>query len=198
VVDHVLHVKLVVIALGTALAVPVLVVASMVLVVTATVTPGRTAVAWAESQRGAPYAAIDPYRFGEPAWPGGTLTGFRGDVYDFDPGTVVYDCSGFVVAAWRHAGVDLVSSAHVASSQDLPASALPDVTRDALQAGDLIAYGLTNGVGHIVMVDHVDPDGTVVTIEARPHGGVQFGSVDWPKVIAMKHPVVPAGSPAGT
>ena len=70
---------------------------------TATVCPqgGQAAVAWAETQIGAPYAAANGYRFGAPPWPGGTIIGDRGDRYTFPAGTIVYDCSGFVVAAWR-------------------------------------------------------------------------------------------------
>ena len=40
---------------------------------------GAAAIAWGRTQSGAPYAAISPYRFGQPRWPGGTLTGDRGD-----------------------------------------------------------------------------------------------------------------------
>ncbi|MEI6403764.1 MAG: hypothetical protein WCP59_16435, partial [Actinomycetota bacterium] len=72
-------------------------------------TPGQMAVAWAEAHLGAPYAAINPYRLGTPAWPGGTLTGFRGDRYTYPAGTTVFDCSGLVIAAWQVAGIDVVA-----------------------------------------------------------------------------------------
>lgn len=154
---------------------------------------GGVAVAWAETQLGAPYAAIDPYRFGTPAWPGGTRTGSRGDIYDFAPGTIVYDCSGFVVAAWRQAGVDLVAQYGLYGSQAFPGSPLEEIPRTAVAPGDLAVYSLNNGVGHIVMIHQIDPDGTVRTIEATPSRGVYIGTISWTRVTSIKRPPTPNG-----
>jgi len=150
---------------------------------------GAAAVAWAETQLGAPYAAIDPYRFGTPAWPGGARTGSRGDNYNFPAGTVVYDCSGFVIAAWRHAGVDLVAQYGLYGSQAFPNSPLQEIDPAAIAPGDLAVYSPnSNGVGHIVMIHHIDPDGTVATIEASPSRGVSIGALNWARVTSIKRP----------
>ena len=81
------------------------------------------------------------------------------------------------------------------SSQDFPASLLPDADRNALQPGDLAVYRPINGVGHIVLIHHIDSDGTVRTIEAGGGAGVHIGTLDWTRVTALKHPSVePPGS----
>ena len=152
---------------------------------------GVAAVAWAATQIGAPYAAIDPYRFGTPAWPGGTLSGFRGNDYAFPAGTVVYDCSGFVIAAWRNAGVDLVAQYGLYGSQAFPGSGLEEIPRTAIAPGDLAVYSPVDGVGHIVMIHHVDPEGVVHTIEAVGGAGVTMRTIDWSRVTSIKRPPTP-------
>ena len=161
---------------------------------TPTVCPqgGQAAVAWAETQIGAPYAAASRYRFGDPPWPGGTIIGDRGDRYSFPAGTRVYDCSGFVIAAWRAAGVDLVAQYGLYGSQAFPHSPLEEIDPAAVIPGDLAVYSVSaSGVGHIVMVHHVDPDGTVHIIEATPSRGVHIGVIDWARVISIKRPASP-------
>ena len=101
---------------------------------------GQAAVAWGETQIGAPYAAASRYRFGDVPWPGGTLTGDRGDRYTFPAGTIVYDCSGFVIAAWRAAGVDLVAQYGLYGSQAFPHSPLEEIDPAAVMPGDLAVY----------------------------------------------------------
>lgn len=155
-------------------------------------TGGLAAVAWAETQLGAPYAAIDPHRFGAPPWPGGTLTGARGDVYTFGAGTVVYDCSGFVIAAWRHAGVDLVAQYGLYGSQAFRDSPLEEIPPSGIAPGDLAVYAPVGGVGHIVMIHHVGPDGTAHTIEAAGSAGVTMRTVNWGRVTSIKRPAAPA------
>lgn len=158
-------------------------------------TPGQTAVAWADAHLGAPYAAINPYRFGTPAWPGGTLTGFRGDRYTYPAGTTVFDCSGLVIAAWQAAGIDVVARYGIVSSQQFATSLLADSPLDELQPGDIAVYrpGRT-GVGHVVLIHHLDADGSVWTIEATPTRGVHIGHLNWSKVTAVKRLLV--GGPA--
>lgn len=154
---------------------------------------GAAAVAWGETRIGAPYAAASRYRFGEPPWPGGTLVGDRGDRYTFPAGTRVYDCSGFVVAAWRAAGVDLVAQYGLYGSQAFPDSPLEEIHPAAIAPGDLAVYAPSaSGVGHIVMIHHIDPDGTAHTIEASASHGVYIGVVDWSRVTSIKRPDVAA------
>ena len=42
------------------------------------------------------------------------------------------------------------------------------------------------------MIHHVDPDGTVHTIEATPSQGVHIGVIDWARVISIKRPATPS------
>jgi len=166
---------------------------------TATVCPqgGPAAVAWAETQIGAPYAAANGYRFGAPPWPGGTIIGDRGHRYTFPAGTIVYDCSGFVVAAWRAAGVDLVAQYGLYGSQAFPNSPLEEIARSAVVPGDLAVYSVSaSGVGHIVLIHDVSADGTVHTIEATPGKGVHIDTIDWSRVISIKRPASPEAPPA--
>ncbi len=154
---------------------------------------GQAAVAWGDTQIGAPYAAASRYRFGDPPWPGGTMIGDRGDRYNFPAGTRVYDCSGFVIAAWRAAGVDLVAQYGLYGSQAFPHSPLEEIDPSAVIPGDLAVYSVSaSGIGHIVMVHHVDPDGTVHVIEATPSRGVHIGLIDWSRVISIKRPPSPS------
>ena len=153
---------------------------------------GQAAVTWAETQIGAPYAAASKYRFGEVPWPGGTITGDRGDRYTYPAGTIVYDCSGFVVAAWRAAGVDLVAQYGLYGSQAFPNSPLEEIDPAAVAPGDLAVYSVSaTGVGHIVMIHDIAADGTVHTIEATPRKGVHIGTINWSRVISIKRPPSP-------
>jgi cell wall-associated NlpC family hydrolase len=127
---------------------------------------GAAAVSYGVSVLGAPYAAINPYRFGEVPWPGGSMVDIhhkrRGP---FPAGTQVFDCSGFVVACWKHAGVNLL--AHGLGTSD---SVVHDkgwlipITPAQLQPGDLIAHS-----GHIVMYF-----GSGQVIQSTPNGGVKI------------------------
>lgn len=158
---------------------------------------GQAAVAWGETQIGAPYVAASRYRFGDVPWPGGTITGDRGDRYTFPAGTIVYDCSGFVIAAWRAAGVDLVAQYGLYGSQAFPHSPLEEIDPAAVMPGDLAVYSLSaSGVGHIVMIHDIAADGTVHTIEATPSKGVHIGTIDWSRVISIKRPPSPAPAAA--
>jgi cell wall-associated NlpC family hydrolase len=155
---------------------------------------GAAAVAWGETQIGAPYAAASRYRFGDVPWPGGTHMGDRGKAYTFPAGTIVYDCSGFVIRAWREAGVDLSAQYGLYGSQQFPNSPLQEIDRTAVQPGDLAVYSPDpdTGIGHIVMIHHIDADGTVHTIEATPSQGVHIGVINWTRVTSIKRPSAPA------
>lgn len=138
----------------------------------------QAALDFGRSVLGAPYAAINPYRFGEP-WPGGRLQGFRGNWYDFPKGTRVFDCSGFVVACYRQAGVDLAqygltSSDDIRRDANNPGGALQGVTREQLQPGDIITYRPEDGVGHVVIYTGDD-----MCIDASGGAGVSIHEVNW-------------------
>jgi peptidoglycan DL-endopeptidase CwlO len=125
-----------------------------------------SALSYGMSVLGAPYAAINPYRFGDVPWPGGAKVDIHGKMRGpFPAGTQVFDCSGFVVACWRRAGVDLISH-NLGSSRDVVAnkSWLIPVAPEQLQPGDLIAYP-----GHIVMYIGNDK-----VIQSTPSGGVKI------------------------
>ena len=155
---------------------------------------GLAAVAWAETQIGAPYAAIDPYRFGTPPWPGGTLTGSRGDIYTFP-------CRHrrLRLLRLRHRGLATRRRRPRRPVRPLRLPSLPRLTAPreiapiAIAPGDLAVYSPVNGVGHIVMIHHVDPDGTVHTIEASSSHGVHIGTINWARVTSIKRPAEVAG-----
>ena len=129
------------------------------------------------------------WRFGTPPWDGGTHTGLTGRDYTFPAGTIVYDCSGFVITAWRHAGIDYPAQYGIYASDGFLDPRIPNATPATLQPGDLAIYNHDdNGNGHIVLIHHIDPDGTVHTIEASGSRGVHIGLLDWTHVIGLKRP----------
>ena len=148
------------------------------------------AIAWAETQLGAPYNPISPYRFGVP-WPGGTKCITRGtppttSCWTYPAGTIAYDCSGFVITAWRHGGIDFgVLGLH--SSQHFNTDLLPDADPRNLQPGDIAVYRPINGIGHIVLIHHVDRRGAVYAIEERGNVGVVVALLDWSRLESIKH-----------
>jgi|694.fasta_scaffold10179_8 hypothetical protein len=157
--------------------------------------PASTAAAfaWAESQIGAPYAAVADYRDGDPPWPsngagaGATIKGFRGDAYTFSPGTLVYDCSGFVIAVYKKKGIDFVTKYQIWRSDQFNNPSLQDVEEADLQPLDIIVYkpSATN-VGHVVMFHSRNSDGTINVIEATAKNGVTIGPLKPERVIARK------------
>jgi cell wall-associated NlpC family hydrolase len=155
---------------------------------------GAAAVAWGDTQIGAPYVAASRYRFGDVPWPGGTHIGDRGKPYTFPAGTILYDCSGFVIRAWREAGIDLSARYGLYGSQQFPSSPLEEINPAAVIPGDLAVYSVDpdSGIGHIVMIHHVDPDGTVHVIEATPSKGVHIGIINWSRVTSIKRPANPS------
>jgi peptidoglycan hydrolase-like protein with peptidoglycan-binding domain len=145
-------------------------------------------LAWADTQLGTPYASVNPFRFGDVPWDGQPHKSVNGSgtVWNYPAGTKVYDCSGFVVAAYRQIGVDLAqwnatSSGNIANSRHLQ-----DVPPDQLRPGDLITYASKNGVGHVVIYL-----GEGRTIEASGSKGVTYGTVDWSRANAFKRVPLP-------
>ncbi|MGE0878388.1 MAG: NlpC/P60 family protein [Acidimicrobiia bacterium] len=163
----------------------------------ATSTPGALAVRWANTQLGSPYAAINPYRFGDSKYgarwdcPNGQLLCTRVDMHGIartiTAGSWAYDCSGFAVAAWLHAGVDLVRQN--AAWTDPMYLNLPRVERANVQVGDLLLT-VTTGSGDLT--DHVGlyVDAThMVQAGACPNGsGVCVRGIDWSRVVAIVRP----------
>lgn len=119
------------------------------------------------SVQGAPYADVNPFRFGEVLWDGKLHYGFNsGTPRQFPAGTQVFDCSGLVAAMFKRAGVDLIAM-NLASSGDVVNNSsghLQEVTQQQLQPGDLIAWR-----GHIVIYL-----GGGKILEATPSGGVHI------------------------
>jgi len=127
---------------------------------------------------GTPYAAVNPFRFGNVPWDGGAHVSVNGSgtVWQYPRGTKVYDCSGFVVAAFRQLGVDLAALG-LASSSTIHRNAggfLQDVPREGLQPGDLITFSRDGKVGHVGIYLG---DGRM--IHASGGKGVNIGPVDW-------------------
>lgn len=133
---------------------------------------------WAETQLGTPYAAVNPFRFGNVPWDGKAHVSVNGSgtVFQYPKGTKVYDCSGFVVAAFRQLGVDLLALG-LASSSNIHRNAggfLQDVPREALKPGDLITFSKNGKVGHVGIYLG---DGRM--IHASGGKGVNIAQVDW-------------------
>jgi cell wall-associated NlpC family hydrolase len=139
---------------------------------------------WAQSKIGSPYAAVNPFRFGDVPWDGKAHKSVNGSstVWKYPKGTQVFDCSGFVVAAFRQKGVDLAAHG-LASSQAMANDHqfLQSVSRSQLRPGDIITYAPHNGIGHVVIYL-----GNNKCIQAGGGSGVGVVNVDWSRVNAMK------------
>jgi cell wall-associated NlpC family hydrolase len=145
-------------------------------------------LAWADTQLGTPYASVNPFRFGDVPWDGRPHKSVNGSdtVWNYPAGTKVYDCSGFVVAAYRQIGVDLAQWNATTSGTIANCKQLQDVPRDQLRPGDLITYASKNGIGHVVIYV-----GDGRTIESSGSKGVAYGTVDWSRANAFKRVPLP-------
>lgn len=151
----------------------------------------QAALEYGKSVLGSPYAAVNPFRFGEVKWDGGKHQSVNGSGswYQFPRGTRVFDCSGFVVACFKRAGVDLVARGLTSSGaiRNNANGFLQNLTREQLQPGDLITYqNSSNGVGHVVVYM-----GDGKTMEARGGAGVVYGTVNWERANAFRRVPVP-------
>jgi cell wall-associated NlpC family hydrolase len=138
-------------------------------------------LAWSKSKVGTPYAAVNPFRFGDVRWDGGAHKSVNGSgtTYRYPKGTQVFDCSGFVVASFRKLGVDLAKHG-LASSGTIHANArgfLKNVPVNALQPGDLITLKPHNGVGHVVIYL-----GGGKIVQSSGGKGVNVAALDWSRV----------------
>jgi peptidoglycan hydrolase-like protein with peptidoglycan-binding domain len=135
---------------------------------------------WAKSMLGTPYAAVNPFRFGNVPWDGKAHKSVNGSdtVWQYPKGTRVFDCSGFVVAAYRQLGVDLAARG-LASTATFHADTqfLKPLNREQLAPGDLIMYQPKNGIGHVVIYL-----GEGKAIEAAGGKGVVINNVNWDRV----------------
>jgi peptidoglycan hydrolase-like protein with peptidoglycan-binding domain len=144
---------------------------------------------WAKSMIGTPYAAVNPFRFGNVPWDGKAHKSVNGSntVWQYPKGTRVFDCSGFVVAAYRQLGVDLAARG-LASTATFHADTkfLKPVTREQLAPGDMIMYQPRNGIGHVVIYM-----GDGRAIEAAGGKGVVMSNVDWDRVKSFRRVPLP-------
>jgi peptidoglycan hydrolase-like protein with peptidoglycan-binding domain len=139
---------------------------------------------WAKSMIGSKYAAVNPFRFGEVPWDGNAHQSVNGSgtVYQFPKGTRVFDCSGFVVTAYKQLGVNLAARG-ITTSGAIHANTtfLQPVSRENLQPGDLITYNASNGVGHVVIYM-----GDGKCIEAAGGVGVVIRDVKWDRLKSIR------------
>ena len=145
---------------------------------------------WAKSKVGTPYAAVNPFRFGDVPWDGQPHRSVNGSgsIYNYPRGTQVFDCSGFVVAAYRKLGVDLAARG-LASSGTIHANAggfLQNIDPSQLRPGDLVTYEPKNGVGHVVIYLG---DGKMV--QASGGRGVNVADLDWSRVQSARRVPLP-------
>jgi cell wall-associated NlpC family hydrolase len=106
-----------------------------------------------------------------------------GTRYTRPAGAIVFDCSGFVVAAFRQIGIDLFELG-LHGSQSFPGSAHLYVVADRsqIQPGDLLVCAPgASGIGHIVMY----LDGDTYIDAAYPEGVAIRTGIQWSRVTAM-------------
>jgi cell wall-associated NlpC family hydrolase len=103
-------------------------------------------------------------------------------VYQYPAGTRVFDCSGFVVTAFKQLGVDLAARGITTSgAMHANTSFLQPVSRENIQPGDLITYNASNGVGHVVIYM-----GNGKCIEAAGGVGVVVRDVKWERLKSIR------------
>lgn len=144
---------------------------------------------WAKSMIGTPYAAVNPFRFGDVLWDGKPHKSVNGSdtVWNYPKGTRVFDCSGFVVAAYRKLGVDLAARGLASTSAfNADTRFLQPLNRNQLAPGDLIMYQPHNGIGHVVIYM-----GGGKCIEAAGGKGVTMSDVRWDRIKSMRRVPLP-------
>jgi len=137
-------------------------------------------IGWAKSMVGCPYAAVNPFRFGDVLWDGKPHQSVNGSgtVWNYPKGTRVFDCSGFAIAAYRQLGVDLTQyGIYSTSGMRSDTRILQTVPRDQVAPGDLVLYQPKNGIGHVVIYL-----GNGKCVESAGGAGVCVRDVDWSRV----------------
>lgn len=142
------------------------------------------ALAWARTQLGTPYAAVNPFRFGDVPWDGGAHPSVNGNgkTYQYPAGTKVYDCSGFATAVWRRAGLDLAE--YGATTSQTMLERIPRVDPAQAAPGDLIVYDTERDGNTDHVVVHL---GEGMAIESTP-SGVVVRPVDWRRTVGVVRP----------
>jgi cell wall-associated NlpC family hydrolase len=156
---------------------------------------GSTVVDWGYTQLRAPYAAINPYRFGDSRYGARwacddgsnpcTRVDMHGTSHTYPAGIFVYDCSGFITAAWLRGGVDLVKAA--AAVTDAMFDRLPHVDPRTARPGDIVLFKYA-GAGTASRTDH---GGLLVTPTSMIHAGndgIEVSGIDWREVVAVVRP----------
>jgi cell wall-associated NlpC family hydrolase len=154
-------------------------------------------VQWGFTQVGKPYAAINPYRFGDSIYgkpwacdDGSnpcTRIDLHGETRTYPTGTIVYDCSGLVTAAWLRAGVDLVKMN--AAWTDAMLDNLPHVAVADARQGDIVLFNYSgSGDSTNSRTDHAGLFLTTTTMLQAGSSGVSVASIAWDKVVAVVRP----------
>ena len=105
----------------------------------------EAAIGFGLSNLGAPYVGGgSPFRFGSRPGDGRVYQMAGQKPYRSPAGVIGFDCSGFIVAMFRKAGVDL--AAQNLTSSSAMKNGLPAVPKNELQRGDLLVKN-----GHVVM-----------------------------------------------
>ena len=155
------------------------------------------AIQWGLTQVGRPYAAVNPFRFGDSVYgepwacdDGSnpcTRVDMHGTTRTYPVGTFVYDCSGFVVAAWLRSGVDLVKAN--AAWTDAMLDHVAKVDAAAARQGDIVLFDYS-GAGDETnsRTDHAGLYLTTATMLQAGDGGVSVAKIDWTKVVAVVRP----------
>ena len=154
-------------------------------------------IQWAFTQVGRPYAAINPFRFGDSIYgkpwacdDGSnpcTRIDIHGETRTYPAGTIVYDCSGLVTAAWLRAGVDLVKLN--AAWTDAMLANLPHVPIATAQQGDIVLFDYSgSGDETNSLTDHAGLFLTTTTMLQAGSSGVSVASIAWDKVVAVVRP----------
>lgn len=144
----------------------------------------QSALSWGRTQIGTPYASANPFRFGDVPWDGAAHESVNGNgkTYQFPAGTKVYDCSGFAVAVWRRAGIDLEK--YGAANSRTMAERVPSVSLAQAQPGDLLIIDSDSNAE----ADHVQVyQGNGRVIEATGVG-VHEANADWSHVTKVVRP----------
>jgi peptidoglycan hydrolase-like protein with peptidoglycan-binding domain len=146
----------------------------------------ETMLKWARSPAilGSPYAAVNPFRFGDVPWDGKRHTSQNGSgrVYNIARGKTVFDCSGFVVAAYRKLGVDLAKHGLTTTGAfHADTKFLKPVATANVKPGDLILYKAHKGIGHVVIYL-----GNGQAVEAQSKKGVSINPVNWDHVKSVR------------
>lgn len=142
------------------------------------------AMGWATTQLGTPYAAVNPFRFGDVPWDGGAHASVNGNgkTYQYPAGTRVYDCSGFATAVWRKAGVDLAQ--YGATTTELMADRIPAVSPTEARLGDILLID-SDGNGDVDHCQLLMGNGRVIHATG---GGVQYANPDWQHMVKVVRP----------